>query len=137
MDTIFGAGSSKELFSWRNGLVLHKVVETAVDKGVIDIVPLLRPNPRFEKIKRLRKDMETRGLDDRRKLKEECIKLRDEINQEDNEKLLEDKNLVRSWEKTEPKEYMTIVLDWKHPKLKDPQILHSFISKLIIGLSSS
>jgi hypothetical protein len=130
VDTIFGAGSSKELFSWRNGLVLHKVVETALDKGVIAIVPLLRPNPRFEKIKRLRKDMEARGLDDRRKLKEECIKLRDEINQEDNEKLLEDKNLVRSWEKTEPKEYMTIVLDWKHPKLKDPQILHSFISKL-------
>lgn len=32
MDTIFGAGSSKELFSWRNGLVLHKVVETALDK---------------------------------------------------------------------------------------------------------
>jgi len=39
MDTIFGAGSSKELFSWRNGLVLHKVVETALDKGVIAIVP--------------------------------------------------------------------------------------------------
>ena len=74
--------------------------------------------------------MEARGLDDSRKLKEECIKLRDEINQEDNEKLLEDKNLVRSWETIEPKEYMTIVLDWKHPKLKDPQISHSFISKL-------
>ena len=70
----------KELFSWRNGLVLHKVVETALDKGIIAIVPLLRPNPRFEKIKRLRKDMEARGLDDRRKLKEECIKLRDKIN---------------------------------------------------------
>jgi hypothetical protein len=132
MDTIFGAGSSKELFSWRNGLILHKVVEAALDKGVIAIVPLLRPNTKFEKIKQLREDMEAGELtsNNRRKLKEECIKLRDEINQEDNEKLLEDKNLVRSWEKTEPKEYMTIVLDWKNQKLKAPQIPHSFINKL-------
>jgi hypothetical protein len=77
---------------------------------VIAIVPLLRPNTRFEKTKQLRKDIEAGELtaNDRQKLKEEYIELRDEISQEDNEKLLEDKNLVRLWEKTEPKEYMNI-----------------------------
>jgi hypothetical protein len=91
MDTIFGAGSSKELFSWRNGLILHQVVEAAPDKGVIAIVPLLRLNTtRFEKIKRFRKDMEAGELtaNERQKLKAECTKLRDEINQEDNKNLL-------------------------------------------------
>jgi hypothetical protein len=132
MDTIFGAGSSSELFSWKNGLILHKVVENALDIGVIAIVPLLRPNTRWEKIKQLRQDMEVKELilKDRQKLTEECIKLRDEINQEDNEKLLEDKNLVRSWEKTEPKEYMAIVLDWNNRQLKATYFPHSFISKL-------
>jgi len=46
-DIIFGAGSSNELFSWRNGLILHKIIEAALDKGVIAIVPLLRPNTRL------------------------------------------------------------------------------------------
>jgi hypothetical protein len=128
VDTIFGAGSSKELFSWRNGLVLHKVVETALDKGVIAIVPLLRPDPRFEKIKRLRKDIETRGLDDRRKLKKECIKLRDEINQEDNEKLLEEKNPFLTSARPRARYFwwtffraMTC-LNWRSPKRMDMPI---------------
>ncbi|KAN0086617.1 hypothetical protein V8E54_000305 [Elaphomyces granulatus] len=139
-DTIFGAGSFNELFSWRNSLILHKVIEAALDKGVIAIVPLLRPNTRFEKTKQLRKDIEAGELtaNDCQKLKEECIKLRDEISQEDNEKLLEDKNLVRLWEKTEPKEYMNITTHSSLVNILLREILRSNVPpSLLTGMIKS
>ncbi|EQB58592.1 hypothetical protein CGLO_01143 [Colletotrichum gloeosporioides Cg-14] len=39
MDTIFGAGTLKELFKAQNGLFLHKDIEQALDDGVLAIVP--------------------------------------------------------------------------------------------------
>ena len=59
---LFGTGSSRELFSWRNGLILHKVVEAALNADLIAIAPRLRPKTIFEKIKQLRKDMEAGSL---------------------------------------------------------------------------
>lgn len=39
MDQIFGKGSIDDIFSPRNGLLLHKHIESALDKGYFAIVP--------------------------------------------------------------------------------------------------
>lgn len=39
MEDIFGRGSSRDLFSTRNGLFLCAKIEILLDKGVIAIVP--------------------------------------------------------------------------------------------------
>lgn len=62
MDAIFGEKKPSDMFSERNGLLLHKKVEQAFDKGVFVIIPDLPNKPSISQIVRWRlgKDREYR-----------------------------------------------------------------------------